>query len=204
MNYLQSLLLALPALLITITTHEFTRAVASTHFGDNLPKTSGRLTLNPLKHIEPIGFLLLFYTGGFGWGKPVETSALYYKNRKKDALVVAIAPSVANLVLGFLFVILIHALSTSTAGILSSIIYYCAYYNVALAVYNILPIPPMDGGKAIAHFLPANKYFQYMQYEKTIQMIVIVLVFFGVFGSIFSTIINGILSLFSLVVGLVL
>lgn len=203
MNYFQMLLLSIPAILISTTVHEFTRAVASTHFGDNLPKSKGRLTLNPLNHFEPIGFLLMFYSGGFGWGKPVETSALYYKNRKKDTLTVAIAPCVANLVLGLLFVILLQILPANTNGNLASILYYCAYYNVALVIYNVLPIAPMDGAKVLAHFLPANRYFQYMQYEKTIQMIVMFLLFFGTFGSIFSVVINGILNGFSGIVGLI-
>ncbi len=203
MNYFQMLLLSIPAILIATTVHEFTRAVVSAHFGDNLPKSKGRLTLNPLNHFEPIGFLLMFYSGGFGWGKPVETSALYYKNRKKDTLTVAIAPSVANLVMGFLFVIVTQALSSFASGTIITILYYCAYYNIALVVYNILPITPMDGGKVLAHFLPANKYFQYMQHEKTIQLVVIFLLFFGVFGNIFPVVINGILNLFSAFVGLI-
>lgn len=201
MNYFESLLFSLPALLIAVTIHEFTRAVASTHFGDVLPKSKGRLTLNPLNHIEPIGLILLFYSGGFGWGKPVETSALYYKDRKRNTLSVAIAPSIANLILGFLFAMLLCFLPNLGSSTVATILYQCAYYNVAIAIYNILPVYPMDGAKVLAQFLPANKYYQYMQYEKIIQMIVIFLVLFGTFSGIFSTIINAILSFVFLLFG---
>ena len=83
MDTLLVMLLGIPGIIVATTVHEFTRALLSTIFGDNYPKSKGRVTLNPVKHFEPIGFLMMFYSGGFGWGKPVETSALYYKNRKR-------------------------------------------------------------------------------------------------------------------------
>ena len=81
-NTLLLMAIGIPGILVATTIHEFTRALLSTIFGDNYPKSQKRLTLNPIRHFEPIGFLMMFYSGGFGWGKPVETSALYYKNRK--------------------------------------------------------------------------------------------------------------------------
>ena len=105
-NTLVLLVISIPGILVAATVHEFTRALLSTIFGDNYPKSKGRLTLNPVKHFEPIGFLLMFYSGGFGWGKPVETSALYYKDRKKQTLLVAILPSVVNLILGLIFLVI--------------------------------------------------------------------------------------------------
>ena len=97
------ILLGIPGILVATTVHEFVRALASTVLGDNYPKSQGQVTLNPVKHFEPIGFLMMLYSGGFGWGKPVETSALYYKNRKRDTLLVAILPTVVNLILGLVF-----------------------------------------------------------------------------------------------------
>ena len=78
------ILLGIPGILVATTVHEFVRALTSTVLGDTYPKSQGQVTLNPVKHFEPIGFLMMLYSGGFGWGKPVETSALYYKNRKRD------------------------------------------------------------------------------------------------------------------------
>ena len=189
-NYLMAFVLSIPGLIVATTLHEFVRALASTALGDDLPKKQGRLTLNPLKHFEPIGFLLLFYSGGFGWGKPVETSGLYYKNRKRDSLIVAILPSVVNLILGMIFL----SVTRWTNGILTDILVYLCYYNVGIAVYNVLPVSPMDCVKVLSVVLPANKYFTELQYEKMIQMIFLFLLFLGFFGGIFQSVVYGIMN----------
>lgn len=195
------ILLGVPGILVATTLHEFIRALVSTLLGDDYPKNQGRLTLNPIQHFEPIGFLMMLYSGGFGWGKPVETSALYYKNRKRDTLLVAILPTVANLILGlvFLFVYLVFSQKGSALGTLC---YYIAYYNVALAVYQVLPVAPMDCTKVLGVLLPANQYFKYMQNEKLIQMLFLFLLFFGLVTGFMDKIIYGILSLFVGIFGL--
>lgn len=200
-NTLLVLLLGIPGILVATTVHEFTRALLSTLLGDNYPKSQGRVTLNPVKHFEPIGFLMLFYSGGFGWGKPVETSALYYKNRKRDTLLVAILPSVVNLLLGLVFLGLYQ---TQRGGnyYLAVLLHYIAYYNVGLAVYNILPVAPMDCVKVLSVLLPANQYFKYMQNEKLIQMIFLFLLFFGLIAGFMDRIIYGVMALFGGIVGL--
>ena len=96
MNQLIVFLLGIPAIMIATTIHEFTRAAVSSSLGDKLPREQGRLTINPLKHFEPIGMILMLACG-FGWGLPVNTSALYYKDRKKGVLITAVAPTIANL-----------------------------------------------------------------------------------------------------------
>lgn len=180
-------------MLVATTMYEFVRALASSAMGDNLPKSQGRLTLNPLKHFEPIGFLLLFYTGGFGWGKPVETSGLYYKNRKRDTLLVAILPSVVNLLLGMVFLGVYVNFGGNVNHHVANILNYLCFYNVGIAVYNILPVSPMDCVKVLSVVLPANKYFSYLQYEKMIQMIFLFLLFLGFFGNIFGNITYGVI-----------
>lgn len=198
-NTLLVLLLGIPTILVATTVHEFTRALLSSVFGDNYPKSQKRLTLNPIKHFEPIGFMLMLYSGGFGWGKPVETSALYYKNRKRETLLVAILPSVANLLLGILFLV-VYAMC-GEGGIVSTLLYDIAYYNIALAVYNILPVAPMDCVKVLAVLLPANQYFKYMQYEKMIQMLFLFLLFFGFVTGIMNTLIYAVMQIFSGILG---
>lgn len=201
-NTLLVLLLGIPGILVATTVHEFTRALLSTVFGDNYPKSQGRLTLNPVKHFEPIGFLMMFYSGGFGWSKPVETSALYYKNRKRDILLVAILPSVVNLVLGIVFLGIYQSLQRGGSSYyLVVLLNYMAYYNVGLAVYNILPVAPMDCVKVLAVLMPANQYFRYMQNEKLIQMIFLFLLFFGLITGFMDSIIYGVMSLFGGIFG---
>ena len=203
-NTLILLALSIPGILVATTVHEFTRALLSTAFGDNYPKSKGRVTLNPVKHFEPIGFLLMFYSGGFGWGKPVETSALYYKERKKQTLLVAILPSVVNLLLGVLFLFVYKMMERSGGNFfVVALLNYISYYNVAIAVYNLLPVAPMDCVKVLAVVLPANQYYKYMQYEKMIQMIFLFLLFFGLVTGIMDAIIYGILAVFGAVFGLV-
>ncbi len=192
-NMVWMLVLGIPGIIVATTIHEFVRAALSTAFGDNYPKSQGRLTLNPFKHFEPIGFLMMFYSGGFGWGKPVETSALYYKNRKRDTLLVAILPSVANLVLGILFMLLPGIFHIDHAAGLQ-LVYYLSYYNIALAIYNLLPVAPMDCVKVLAVLMPANQYFRYMQNEKLIQMIFLLLIFFGLVTGFMNSIIYGVIS----------
>ncbi len=198
MNYFLIFLFSIPGIIVATTIHEFTRAAVSSALGDTLPKNKGRLTLNPFNHFEPIGFLLMFYSGGFGWGKPVETSALYYKNRKRDTFLVALMPSVVNLVLGFIFLILQSKIFHSNLY-LSMLFNYLCYYNVGLAVYNILPVAPMDCAKVLSVTIPANRYFQYLQYEKMIQLIFLLLLFVGLAGGFFSAIINIIIQIMGLI-----
>ena len=202
-NTMLLLLLSIPGIIVATTVHEFVRALFSTIFGDNYPKSQKRVTLNPIKHFEPIGFLLMFYSGGFGWGKPVETSALYYKNRKRDTLLVAILPSVVNLVLGIVFLFVYLTLEKNGGNYyVVALLNYMAYYNVGLAVYNVLPVAPMDCVKVLAVLMPANQYFRYMQNEKMIQMIFLLLLFFGLITGFMDSIIYGILNVFGMVLGL--
>ena len=107
------LLLKAVAIIIATTVHEFTRALTSTLLGDKKPEKDKRLTINPIKHFEPIGFFVAFATG-CGWGKPVDTSALYYKNRKAGILITAIVPSVINIVLAIVFAVDIILSNTLT------------------------------------------------------------------------------------------
>lgn len=202
MDILLYLIICIPGILLATTTHEFTRAAVSTRLGDYVPKEKGRLTLNPFKHFEPIGFILMLSTG-FGWGKPVETSSLYYKNRKRDMLIAAIAPSVINLLMA-LFLTVFYKLSlnagASYAVVLSTILSKCIYFNVSLAVYNIVPITPMDGLKVISHIIPANQYFKYLQYEKIVQVLFLIFLFMGFVSNFFNTIIYFIIYVFRLAI----
>ena len=128
MNQLIVFLLGIPAIMIATTIHEFTRAAVSSSLGDKLPREQGRLTINPLKHFEPIGMILMLACG-FGWGLPVNTSALYYKDRKKGVLITAVAPTIANLIFAFVF---------AFAGWFTSNIYFLSILFVKTAYYKLI------------------------------------------------------------------
>ena len=211
---LSIIIFSIPAIIIATTIHEFTRAAVSSALGDTIPKRDKRLTLNPFRHFEPIGFLLMLATGitglmsmgngmiftggGFGWGKPVDTSALYYKNRKRDTLITAIAPVIANLIAAFLFFAAARFFQ-QMYWVFFFLNLTCAY-NLSLVVYNLIPISPMDCLKVLSVVMPANQYFKYLQYEKIVQMLFLLILFTGRFTGFFGFIISRILILFQIIV----
>lgn len=164
-------------ILIATTFHEFTRAFVSVRLGDNLPKDRKRVTLNPIKHFEPVGFILMFSVG-FGWGKPVDTSSYHYKNKKRGILLTAILPNVVNILIAIIAVVVSKRVSSDSL-ILSTLLVAIYKYNVLLAIYNLFPVAPMDMVKILSAVLPSNKYFTFMQYEKTIQMGFLFILFLG-------------------------
>ena len=180
------IVLQIPAVIFVTSLHEFSRAAVSTALGDHKPKNEGRLTLNPAKHFEPIGFILMWATG-FGWGKPVETSPMFYKNRKRDTIVFA-----------FIASILYGVVSSGTgmgSVIIAVFLLAVKRYSVSIAVYNVLPVAPMDCVKVLSCILPANTYFGYMQYEKIIQMVFLLVLFMGYIGDFINPIINLIMGI---------
>lgn len=158
------------------TVFEYTKAAVSYALGDRLVKEKGELTLNPIKHFEPIGFLL-FLLMGYGWGKPVQTSALYYKNRKNGTILTYGVPIAVNIILGELFYVLSGFVNIN--NIVDSVFYIGAHCFIKLAVFNIIPIYPLSGSYILKSFLDINDAVKYAQYEKIIQLIVIFALFFG-------------------------
>lgn len=178
------LLLGIPAIMLATTIHEFTRAAVSTALGDKIPKEEGRLTINPLNHFEPIGMLIML-VNGFGWGRPVNTSSLYYKDRKKGVLITAISPTVANLVFAVIAAFLVSIFQDNY--LLRVFLVQFSHFNFCLVVYNLLPVSPMDCVKVLSVTIPANSYFKLIQYEKVIQMVFLFVLFLGL-GSFFESI----------------
>jgi Zn-dependent protease len=194
------LIYAIPAILISLSFHELSHAYMSYRQGDPTAKMLGRLTLNPLKHLDPIGTLMLIvsmFSGfGFGWAKPVPIDPTYYKNHKRGTVLVSIAGPLANLLLAFIFSFPM-ALIAIDNGVSLGAIYdsYSGYFagglsfqailfnvsrsfyriNIGLAIFNILPIPPLDGSKILMAVLPAKTYFGIMRYERYIGMAFLVL-----------------------------
>ncbi len=185
--------LQIPAVILTTTIHEFVRAAVSTILGDKKPKNEGRLTINPLNHFEPVGFILMWATG-FGWGKPVDTNPMFYKNRKRDSIIVALAPSVANIIIAVIASFLYKVTNGNSQSLVGTLIpmffIVLKRFNICMFVYNIIPITPMDCVKVLSCVMPANTYFKYIQYEKIIQMAFLLFLFMGYVSRIVEPIIQ--------------
>ena len=194
------LVLTIPGLLIAITFHEFAHAFAADKLGDDTPRNQGRLSLNPLAHLDPIGCLMLLFAG-FGWGKPVQVNPRNYDRRfsmeKADAIV-SIAGPAMNFLLSIILTIIYCAfykfvnVNSQVFTIIMSIIQYSVIINIGLGVFNLIPIPPLDGSKIIKPFLPENIKVWFENYGQLFEMVFVVLWILGILGLIVSPIISGV------------
>lgn len=174
-----STLLILPGLILALTVHEFSHAKMSDKLGDPTPEREGRLTLNPIKHMDLMGTICLLFAG-FGWGKPVRIDPTYYRNPAKDSMKVALAGPVSNFILAF-FLILIYAFifylvpETKVINLLLTVLALAAQINLSLGVFNLLPFPPLDGSKIFGYFLKGKAKAFLWNLEKYSWIILIVL-----------------------------
>ncbi|MFC1711549.1 site-2 protease family protein [Patescibacteria group bacterium] len=184
------------SLVIAITVHEFAHAFVADKLGDPTPKINDRLTLNPLSHLDPIGTLALLIAS-FGWGKPVPIDPYNLRNPKRDSALISLAGPASNLILATLLSLL---LKFTTLALPASVIMAIIVLNVNLAVFNLLPIPPLDGSKILVGFLPHDIAWKIEESLSRYGMILLIFLVFPFFGqslaiTIISPIINLILSL---------
>ena len=157
---LTGLLISGPAILIAITVHEFSHGLAAHGLGDPTPRRQGRLTLNPLSHLDLLGTLMLF-VANFGWAKPVQVNPFMFKgDRQRGMLLVALAGPLSNLLVALLGAIL-YNLFGKTGYYTAIFLNYLVLINVYLAVFNLIPVPPLDGSKILAGVLP-RRYHEYI------------------------------------------
>ncbi len=166
--------ITLPGLIIAITLHELAHGLTAYALGDPTAKNNGRLTLNPIVHLDIIGFLMLLIAR-FGWAKPVPINPLYFKNRKLGTILVSIAGPISNFIIAIISVIILD-LGLFTNEILNAIIFVTAWYNVGLGIFNLLPFPPLDGSKILASLLPTKFEMLFYKYERYLYVILIILV----------------------------
>lgn len=170
LSFLSYLLSTLAVIFITMPIHEWAHGYVSTKLGDPTPRMQGRLTLNPMAHIDWLGAagIMLF---GIGWANPVKVNARYYKNPKWGMVLVAFAGPFANLILSLVTMVLSYLfilISSTVTYFISNFLFYIAYISTYLAVFNMIPIPPFDGSRILFAFLPQKYYFKIMQYERYI------------------------------------
>ena len=146
--------------------------------GDPTAKYAGRLTLNPLKHLDPIGTAMLFIFG-FGWAKPVPVNFNHLRNTRLGLILVSSAGIIANMIFAFLAVLLLRLLSPSPSGSIGQLLYYLAQINIMLASFNLIPIPPLDGSKILMGFLPERLQYALSRLEPFGFFIIIGLLYLG-------------------------
>jgi Zn-dependent protease len=185
MDFQQMLLLA-PPILLALTFHEFAHAFVANKHGDDTAKRSGRLTLNPLAHLDPLGTIMIFLVH-FGWAKPVPVNPYNLRNPKRDMLWISAAGPLSNMLLAlisglllrFIFTVGIRPDRNSMMGVLVIMIVWSLQINLALAIFNILPIPPLDGSKILFGILPARFAKQIYLLERYSPFVLMGLVLFG-------------------------
>ena len=199
---LLGLVLTLPGVIIAITFHEYAHALAADKLGDDTARMQGRLNLNPTSHLDPIGFVLLLFAG-FGWGKPVEINPRNF-NRKfsMDAgeAIVSVAGPVMNIILAFVFAILQFVLLkfapafliTEAGNIVLAIVQTTIIVNIGLGVFNLIPLPPLDGSKILKNFLPYNARNWFLNHAQIFYFIFIGIWITGLAGVIITPITSAI------------
>jgi Zn-dependent protease len=166
-----SFLLLFIALAITVTIHEFAHAITADKLGDPTPRLQGRVTLNPLKHLDPFGTLFLILVG-FGWGRPVEFDPYNLKDSRRDAAIISIAGPVSNFILAGILALVFRSMPegplafNSTSELLVLFLYQLLFYNVVLGVFNLLPIHPLDGFKIVGGLLPHDKAREWFDLQR--------------------------------------
>lgn len=171
------ILLAIP-LLYSIILHELAHGWVADRMGDPTAKWLGRLSLNPLRHLDPIGTLMLFVFG-FGWAKPVPVNFDNLHERRKGLILVSAAGIATNMVLAFLAFLIFRLISPPPGGVIHTFLYYLAQINIILASFNLIPIPPLDGSKILMGFLSARAQYTLARVEPFGFFIIIGLLFVG-------------------------
>ncbi len=200
-NFIVQLIILAPPLLLALTVHEFAHGYVAYRLGDPTAKNEGRLTLNPLKHLDPIGTIAFFFIK-FGWAKPVPVNPNYFKNPRKDMLWVALAGPATNLGLA-----IISAIVTKLIWALASLLPYSAaaeailvplnamliasvWINLVLCIFNFLPIPPLDGSRILSGILPDDLARSYQQVERYGFIIILILAFSGLLSKVILPVIS--------------
>ena len=186
----------LAALIVAITIHEFSHAWAAEHLGDPTPRLQGRLTLNPLAHLDPIGTILLILVH-FGWGKPVQFDPFNLRNPRRDGALISIAGPISNILLATMCSLILRL---PMPMIIAAFLVQLLYMNVILAIFNLVPIHPLDGFKIVEGFLPEAQAREWHELER-FGVIFLVFLLFPMFGGtapivrIISPVINGVLTI---------
>ena len=190
----------IPGLLIAMVMHEYAHALVADYMGDDTPRLMGRLTLNPMAHIDPIGALMLL-VARFGWAKPVMINPNNFRSWRKGELCVAFAGPAANLIVAFVALVaqvVFSRLDLFTGTALQLVLSMIVIYNINFAIFNLLPLPPLDGSRILMCFLPSEWNYRLASLERYSFIILIALMMTPVFSDILIPLQRLVFSVFSL------
>ena len=202
-------LLMLPGIIIGLCFHEYAHGIVAYKLGDPTPKFQGRLSVNPGAHLDPIGFLAMLFVG-FGWGRPVEINPYNFKKPRRDEFLVAIAGVTMNFIIALLFAFVykivsqtagINIYTAGTGGYICWIIFNIIYINVILMLFNLLPVPPLDGFNIVTEIFDLKRYSWYYTLYQNGFFILMLLILFNVTDIILTPLIKGIMNFMMSIAG---
>ena len=202
---LTGLIAGLPGLVIALVIHEYAHAKAADVMGDFTPRMTGRLTLNPMAHIDPIGLIMLLVVR-FGWAKPVMINARNFRNWRQGELLVALAGPVANLIVAFISLLamaVLFKLGMFSEGV-RLVLSMMVLFNINFAIFNMLPLPPLDGSKVLMVLLPGRLAYKLMSLERYSFIILIFLMMTPFLTMILIPLQRLVLSVFNLIIGVII
>lgn len=177
-----------PGLLVAIVLHEYAHAKTADMMGDPTPRMMGRLTLNPLRHLDPIGLIML-WAFGFGWARPVQVNPYNFSDPRRGMMLVAAAGPLTNILLAYITLVLM-TLNLGGGGFFGSVLRWTYLFNLWLAVFNLIPIPPLDGSKILSGLLPSQRARWLYQLEQYGWILLVMLLFTGVIGRILFPVVS--------------
>ncbi|GMA52471.1 zinc metalloprotease [Alicyclobacillus contaminans] len=188
----QDFIFRLIAIVVGLVIHEFAHAWTALLLGDKTAKHQGRVTLNPVAHLEPIGLLMILF-GPFGWARPVQINASNFKNPRVGTALVAFAGPVSNLLLAVVSLLLFRPYMNFNMGFMPQLLWWSFVVNVSLFIFNLIPVPPLDGSRIVYSFLPYRWEFQYRKLELYAPLIMLLLVMLPqTRNAIFGTLLNAV------------
>ena len=205
-GFLMNLIAGLPGIVIAMTVHEYSHARVAYALGDFTPRLQGRLTLNPAAHVDPIGLLMLFIVH-FGWAKPVQINPLNFSNPRRDDILVSLAGPASNLIVSFVALIVLVMLAKMDLPLSEGVLVVfnlIIIYNINFAIFNMLPIPPLDGSHILRNLLPYNLARAYEQLERYSFIFLIIIIATPVLSYVFVPLQRFIFGIFRSIVDVLL